>query len=451
MAGLVLVSAFALASAPPAMADDLAVFGKPTAVSSFTAGVDFSQPVTIGLPVARAELLLTIADAAGTTVIPVDGPAGTGATDLTYHFDPAVDGRLVPGTKVVARWRLIAADDPTVVSVGPELVLTVEDDRFDWQTAAGDPVRVHWYEGPASFGQRALRIGEDAVREASELLGVTETEPIDFFVYADRDAFDDVLGPGSRENVGGVQIPGLRSMFALIPPNQIDDPWVGTVVPHELTHLVFETAADNPYHFPPRWLNEGLAVYKSEGYGSSDRAMVEDAVARGTLIPLGGLTGQFPTSQEPFFLAYAESVSAVDYLVRTHGQDSLVSLIRSYADGRTDDEAFSAALGLDMSAFGEAWLEDLGASSPIRHGPQSAPPGPIPSAWLADPQASAAPGATNGAVSSPGSPFTPGTETPGDAGMGPAVLVIVVAGIALVLIVAVLVARRRRMGSGSPG
>jgi hypothetical protein len=31
-------------------------------------------------------------------------------------------------------------------------------------------------------------------------------------------------------------------LFALIGPNAIDDAWVSIVVPHELTHLVFDTA-----------------------------------------------------------------------------------------------------------------------------------------------------------------------------------------------------------------
>ena len=55
-------------------------------------------------------------------------------------------------------------------------------------------------------------------------------------------------------------------MFALITPSEVDQSWVKEVVPHELTHLVFNTAVDNPYHGPPRWLNEGLAVYLSRGY-----------------------------------------------------------------------------------------------------------------------------------------------------------------------------------------
>ena len=42
---------------------------------------------------------------------------------------------------------------------------------------------------------------------------------------------------------------------------------------------VFDTATDNPYHFAPRWLNEGLAVYLSEGNGAEYRQSVQGAVS----------------------------------------------------------------------------------------------------------------------------------------------------------------------------
>ena len=196
--------------------------------------------------------------------------------------------------------------------------------------------------------------------EVSELLGVTEEEPIDFFIYADQDAFYAALGPSTRENVGGEAHADIRTMFALITPSEINDDWVEVVVPHELTHLVFDTATDNPYHAPPHWLNEGVAVYLSEGYTSGDRALVENAARAGTIMPLEGLVGAFPTTRDRFFLAYAESVSAVDDIVADHGQDALVGLIRSYADGVSDDEAFTAALGMDVAAFEQSWLEGPG-------------------------------------------------------------------------------------------
>ncbi len=157
---------------------------------------------------------------------------------------------------------------------------------------------------------------------------------------------------------------------------------------------MFDTAVHNPYRFPPRWLNEGLAVYLSEGYGSSDRGRVEDAVKNDELIPLVALYGQFPTDYDRTLLAYAESVSAIDYLVRTQSQETLVTLVNAYADGLTDDEAFTRALGQDLAAFQAGWLADLGATEPKQFGPQPAPAGPLPSGWTG-------PAATPGAVGSP--------------------------------------------------
>jgi hypothetical protein len=357
-------------------------FGTPTMEATFGEGVEFRQPVTLGERPGRVELLVTYAEAPGPEVIDVAAPAGTGPATLRYSLGVAADGHLLPNTPISARWRIVpqGGGEPTV---GPAVSGIYDDDRFDWQTASGEIVRVHWYEGSRAFGERALAIGEEAIAEAAALLGVTESEPIDFFIYADQDAFYDALGPGTRENVGGQANADIRTLFAHITPDAIDDPWVGIVIPHELVHLVFDTAVDNPYHFPPRWLNEGLADYLSQGYDADYRSTVDRAAGAGELIPLVGLGGQFPTSGERFYLAYAESVSAVDYLIRTYGQDALVQLIRSYAEGRTDDEAFLDALGVDVTAFDAAWLADLGAVAPVRHGPQPAPAGPRPPDWAA--------------------------------------------------------------------
>ena len=351
-------------------------FGVPTIDASFSGGITVEQPVTLDAVPFRVELLLRYADAPGPLVIELPPPATTGASTLAYTVSED-DGHIMPNTPVEARWRITETSGTEPV-IGPTATDVVDDDRFEWDTVAGDLIRVHWYEGGAAFGRRALEIGEEAIAETTALLGVTEDEPIDFFIYADQDAFRDALGPDTRENVGGQANSEIRTLFALIPSGQINDPWVATVVPHELVHLVFDTAVSNPYHYPPRWLNEGLAVYLSQGYDASDRGAVEAAAGDGELIPLDGLAGQFPTSGEQFSLAYAESVSAVDFLIRTHDQDALVALISSYADGRTDDEAFGDAIGMDVAAFNTAWLTDLGAESPVRLGPQPAPPGPAP-------------------------------------------------------------------------
>lgn len=426
-------------------------FGTPTMTTSFEDGLTVTQPVTLSEEPARVEVLLRYADAAAPLVVQIELPALelSDIRNLTYRAGPA-DGHVPPNTPVEARWRITPAGGGEPV-LGPSVRGVLSDDRFDWRTVEGSVVRVHWYEGGTALGKRALAIGEEAVRSSAALLGVTEEEAVDFFVYADQSAFYDALGPGTRENVGGQANAEIRTLFALIGPDEIDDPWVGIVVPHELVHLVFDTAVSNPYHFPPRWLNEGLATYLSQGYDPGDRRGVEAAAADGTLIPLTGLSGQFPTSADRFFQAYAQSVSAVDYFIRTHGQDALVDLVRSYADGRTDDEAFTAAIGVDVAGFDAAWQTDLGAVAPIRHGPAPAPDGPLPADWASgtDPgAASPGPAASPAGTAGTAPETSPAATDPASGGPG----VVGVVGLLAVLgvgaaVVTVLVLRSR---SGQP-
>jgi hypothetical protein len=459
LAALSAVAAIVLGLLPaPVAAASWVEFGTPTVESSFDTGLHFSQPVIVSRSTARVELLVTQADAIGPDVIEVPFPPFAGASTLTHDLSRA-DGFMLPNTRVTARWRLTPVDGPADVVLGPEVSITFDDDRFDWKTEAGDLVRVHWIQGSAAFGRRALRIAEDAVRDTSSLLGVTETEPIDFFIYAEEGDFRDAIGPGVRENVGGLAVAEIRTLFALIPESQIDDAWVGVVIPHELTHLVFDTASRNPYHEPPHWLNEGVAVYVSEGYAPSYRSAAGDAAKAGDLIPLEGLVGQFPTGANRFYLGYAESVSAVDYLVRTYGTDALVTLIRSYADGRTDDEAFKAALGVDAAAFGAAWLADAKGKAPTRYGPQPAPSGPVPADWqgaggtgglpAASPRTAGAPAATLGASLPAGAP---GIDDRGAAGVPAWVPALALAvGIVAVIVLLVAIRTARRPGPGVGG
>jgi hypothetical protein len=442
-----------LAGAVPVHAAE-PVFGEPTISGRLGEAVEMTQPVTLDAVPYRVELLVTTETDGTPLVLEVPPPAGTGAVTLRGGLG-GDDGHILPNTPIAARWRITATADAEPV-VGPVASMVYRDERFDWQTVQGDVVRVHWHEGSQAFAERALAIGEKAVRDTADLLGVSEDEPVDFFIYADQAEFYDALGPGTRENVGGQANASIRTLFALIGPSEIDDPWVGTVIPHELVHLVFDTAVDNPYHFPPRWLNEGLAMYLSEGYGPSDRAAVEGAGRRGELIPLDGLTGQFPTTADGFFLAYAESVSAVDFFIRRYDQDALVALISSYADGRTDDEAFEAAIGLDAAGFGDAWLADLGVEAPVRYGPQPAPPGPRPPDWpvggvdgpVVEPGAPSddpgAPGATDGG----GAPSAP--VDPGATGDGTGTVLLVVAAAVVLLAVVVLVVLRRGSRAAGP-
>ncbi len=124
------------------------------------------------------------------------------------------------------------------------------------------------------------------------------------------------------------------------------------------------------------------------------------AAARSSRSPR--LVGQFPTNADRFYLAYAESVSSVDYLVKTDGKAAVDRLIAAYATGVTDDAAFTAAIGMDMTAFDAAWQASIHAKTPVKTGPQPAPAGPVPPGWSGSPPAGASsPGASSGAAATP--------------------------------------------------
>lgn len=443
---LLLLALLVGAGAPAPVAAQDVTLGQPAAQASLGEPIVFRTTLQAPAEPPAVELLISAPGERAVTVLPAELTRAGDGWEASAEFE----GHAPPNTRFDYRFRARGADGH--LSLGPSAQAVVEDPRFEWRTIEGDVVRLHWYSGDEDFARRALEIGEEAVATASQLLGVEESEPIDFLIYDSEAALREALGPGTRENVGGQAHADIRTLFGLIEPTEINSEWVDTLVVHELTHLVFDTATDNPYHAPPRWLNEGVAVYLSEGYSASWRAAVEAAVADGSIIPLDGLGGLFPTTALEFRLAYAESVSAVDFFIRTYDEPTLWALVRSYAQGVSDADAFTTATGADLAAFNAAWMESLGLDVPEPLGPRPGPPGPLPPGWdtpvgtpgpRATPDPDAPPDGPATAVPAdpqPGSPRPPVGE-PADDGLllGLGIGLAVVAGVILLA----LLARRR--------
>jgi hypothetical protein len=363
-----------LAAAPASAAADVR-FELPSASGAFGEVLSFETTFHSERVPVRVELLTALPGDATRTVAQASVEQ-TGSD--TWRAVVHQAGHVVPNTTYDYRFRVVTTDGE---SLGPAASHRVDDTRLEWQQISADGVTVWWDRGDRAFAERALGIAEHGLASAADLLGVEDLEPVDFFIYSDTAQFREALGPATRENVGGEAHPYIHTLFGLIEPQQVGSDWVEELVVHELAHIVFDEAVANPYGYPPRWLNEGLAVYLATGYAEGDRAQVRSAAGSGGLIPLEGLAGQFPTRASRFSLAYAESVSAVAYLVESHGQDALVEVVTSFADGTTLDEAFLAATGQGFSAFEDDWLASLGAERPEPHGPLPAEPGPLPEAW----------------------------------------------------------------------
>jgi hypothetical protein len=372
---VLLCAVVALLMAPGVVAGASVSFGTPSAKSTFGKGIVFTQPYSGG----RIEEAQIVIDLPGDIGPSVSALQSLGSTALTYTLDTS-SGDLSPFQPLTAHFQAIFSDG--TVQAGPDIHVTYADDRFTWKAKSGKLVTIHWFQGTDAYAQQLLAYGEQGVAKSAAFLGINETKPVDFYIYPSQSAFQ--AGLSVPETIGGQTQPTYRTCFALVAPNDLA--YGSTVVPHELTHIVFNDITDNPYHSPPRWLNEGLAVYLSEGYGGDNRQLVSRAVKDGSLVPLPALAGYFALDQARIYLSYAESVSAVDLMVRKYGKSAIQKLVKTYGNGATDDEAFTAAFGIDTAAFNKAWLADNSVAASATYGPRPAPTGPIPPGWTGSSQ-----------------------------------------------------------------
>jgi hypothetical protein len=99
------------------------------------------------------------------------------------------------------------------------------------------------------------------------------------------------------------------------PPNDLR-----TVLHHELVHVLVDQFAGDKGRLVPRWLHEGLAQSLSgETYLRAREVDLLTPLIHGRLLPLRALTKDFPDDPTQRRLAYHQSYSFVDWLIRRRG------------------------------------------------------------------------------------------------------------------------------------
>lgn len=394
-------------------------FGDATADATY--GVEMTFEVALsGGPPDRLELLLAFAGTDITFVAPVV-PDGDRAS---YRWDAERD-HVTPNTQITYRWRATTGETQTLSAPGE---LLYDDDRpgLDWQTARIGEATVHWYGDAETPARRFGELTADGAARAEATLGHKLAGPLDIFVYDTQAEFFGALGPGAREWVGAAAFPELRTVFMWLQGG--DDDYLEKVVVHEVTHVVFFDATDNPFHDPARWLNEGFATWSELQDAGEQRSLVEFEAGDG-LFAFPAITEQFPIGDRGARLAYAQGTVMIDMLIDEHGTEAIGRLAEAYRSGATDDEALEAAAGVPADDLYASFFEAFGVTEP-----QPVSPRPIPPSDVTVPGSSAAPRASG----EPAPVTAPGR--PGDA--GPAALVVI--GLLVVAAIAGAVWLRRR-------
>ncbi len=330
------------------------------ATVSFPDGIDFRLKASAGAPVERVELLY--ATVGNPTLTLLSPPHQTGTTiNVSYRLD-LLRHYLPPGVDVEYRWRFVGADGDAT-ETAPKRILWL-DTRFDWVTYRSTDVELHAYNKNDDFNDIVLDSAQRTADRLKPVFGLNSLQPVRLWIYQSNDDFAASQAPNSEPWVVGTAYVQLGLIVLVLPPGNPAE--VRRTVPHEMTHQVLYQATKNPFAGLPTWLDEGLAVYNQEISDPSFPGLVDAASDSGQLDSIQSLTSSFPYDTESATLAYAESVSIVDYIVETFGRDAIPRLTRATKQGLSYGDAVHIGLGISIDELDRrwtTWLADGGMES----------------------------------------------------------------------------------------
>ena len=208
--------------------------------------------------------------------------------------------------------------------------------------------------------QRLADNATDSVNEILKDLGIAFSGQIRVYV-ADRGAFQELQPTPTifSDSIVGVAYSRL-SLIILKSPRDVNSLAANLLKTfiHELTHVILGSAFNGEEHVP-RWLNEGIALYKSREWSFNRVSTMTRAVLSDSMIPLSELTHSFPENPRHLQLAYAQSFYLVSFLITRFGRQSFHTFIRLYGQKKDLEETLFQVYSLSVEELENEWKRFL--------------------------------------------------------------------------------------------
>jgi hypothetical protein len=201
------------------------------------------------------------------------------------------------------------------------------------------------------LGEQILATLEGLYLRLSNELTSQAPETVAVILYPDQAYFDITRAPGWTGGVfdGKIRIP-VKGLYGITSE-------LRATLAHELTHCFMDAL---PGRGSPTWFLEGVAQIQAGGSGAKDRKALAQLQQANRLIPLKDLRGSWmDLSSGTVDLAYAEALSAVEYLIARYGRSAIRDLLALMAQNYNFENAFNTVLQRSVSEFETAWQRDL--------------------------------------------------------------------------------------------
>jgi hypothetical protein len=135
---------------------------------------------------------------------------------------------------------------------------------------------------------------------------------------------------------------------------------------HELMHILLHQRIGSPNL--PKWLDEGVAQWASGGIAdimrTGDKDLLQQAVLSHRLLPLKEISSNFPDSPNSLILAYEESKSFTEFLVKHYGEAQLRLLLQGLEKHETIEKAIYDIYGVSLDVLEQTWKKGLIRENP---------------------------------------------------------------------------------------
>ncbi|MGA8313164.1 MAG: peptidase MA family metallohydrolase [Terriglobales bacterium] len=227
------------------------------------------------------------------------------------------------------------------------------EERSNQQESRHFSLRYEGGETSLALQRELLGTLEEQYGQLARELDYSPRENMVVTLYTQKQFFDITEAPSwaSGLNDGKLRIP-IQGVTSMTPELQ-------HVLKHELTHSFVRFMVGDRC---PSWLNEGLAQLMEPRSSSPYAGVLAGLFEQHKQIPFAALEHPFNgLSESQANVAYAESLSALDYLRSRYGMDDVLRILRRVGSGEAPESALRAVTRSDYADLEKglaAYLQD---------------------------------------------------------------------------------------------
>ena len=301
-----------------------------------------------------------------TVKVPLEVKPGQTTFSYTWEFEP---GEVPLGARLEYEWRIVDGADNSLKT--SPIAFSYEDDRFSWKTLQDENVVLFWYDSNEAQARRLLGYATQSLARLQDEMGIAPGRLVHIYVYESKSDMAAALPRQSEAFDNRILTLGVMvddTTLLILGPH----PEVQGTLSHELTHIAVGLATKNPYSPPPRWLDEGLAMYAEGKLPAGNRQALEDAVKRDALISVRSLSGYAGDPSE-VNLFYGEVYSLVEFMLKTYGKDKMSQLLAAFREGLYQEDALRRVYGFGVDELDLQWRKSMGLGPRPTHVPGATP------------------------------------------------------------------------------